>query len=68
VCPEALSLFRRMTRNDDEGAAFPFCRESALEELGALTVEARPRLVQQEDTRCVHQGAGQCDALALPAR
>src|SRR5262245_6730235 len=58
---------RQPVRDDEHGAALHDLAHVALDRLLALVVERAGRLVENEEARIHHEGAGDGDALALPA-
>ena len=66
--PVALADRRQAVGDDDHGAAMGDHPQVLLDDLLALGVERRGRLVEDQDPRIADQRAGDGDALALAAR
>ena len=64
----ALADGREAMRNDDDGAPPHDLAHIFLDDAFALVIEGTGRLVKNENARIGDQGAGDGDALALPAR
>ena len=59
---------RQPVGDDDDRAAGGDALHVLLDDPLALVIELARRLVEDQDARVLHQGAGDGDALALPAR